>query len=86
MIHALPLEACSDATLVGASSSGPRAPLGAGTIRGHELLQQAVLQAVRKWRFTPQLESGKPVESRVAVMIKFQGVSRIPLTIEHSVH
>ena len=39
---------------------------------GHELLDNAALNAVRNWRFRPAMEGGMPVRSRVNVPVRFR--------------
>ena len=39
---------------------------------GHELLDQAATEAIKKWRFVPARAGGKPVETWVKVPIDFQ--------------
>lgn len=38
---------------------------------GHEMLDEAALEAVRNWRFVPAKRNGQPVESWVNIPIKF---------------
>lgn len=38
---------------------------------GHEVLDEAALEAVGSWRFSPAIRGGKPVESWVHVPISF---------------
>lgn len=40
-------------------------------IRGHQLLQQAAVDAVRQWRYKPQMINGQPVEVTASVSISF---------------
>lgn len=42
------------------------------TSSGHEMLDQAAIAALKKWRFVPARASGKPVETWVKVPIEFQ--------------
>jgi TonB family protein len=42
------------------------------TSSGHEILDQAAIAALRKWRFVPARASGNPVETWVKVPIEFQ--------------
>ena len=42
------------------------------TSSGHEMLDQAAIAALRKWRFVPARASGNPVETWVKVPIEFQ--------------
>lgn len=39
---------------------------------GHGDLDQAAMQAARRWRFTPALEDGKPVASWISVPVNFE--------------
>ncbi|HEX4997196.1 MAG TPA: TonB family protein, partial [Terriglobia bacterium] len=40
-------------------------------IRGHQLLQQAAVDAVRQWRYRPQMINGQPVEIQASVSVSF---------------
>ena len=42
------------------------------TSSGHDMLDQAATEALKKWRFVPARASGKPVETWVKVPIEFQ--------------
>ena len=42
------------------------------TSSGHDMLDQAAIEALKKWRFMPARASGKPVETWVKVPIEFQ--------------
>ena len=42
------------------------------TSSGHDMLDQAATDALKKWRFVPARASGKPVETWVKVPIEFQ--------------
>jgi protein TonB len=39
--------------------------------RGHQLLQQAAVDAVRRWRFKPVMLNGEPVEVEAPIPIPF---------------
>ncbi len=39
---------------------------------GYQLLDQAALKAVRHWRFQPERRGDMPVESRVAIPVRFR--------------
>ena len=39
---------------------------------GHDMLDQAATEALKKWRFVPARASGKPVETWVKIPIEFQ--------------
>ncbi|MFQ5693502.1 MAG: energy transducer TonB [Nitrospinota bacterium] len=39
---------------------------------GHESLDEAAIEAVRKWRFQPATTAGRPVESRLVVPVRFR--------------
>ena len=41
------------------------------TSSGHEMLDQAAIAALRKWRFVPARASGNPIETWVKVPIEF---------------
>ncbi len=43
----------------------------ANAVSGHPLLQQAAVQAVRQWRFSPTLLSGQPVKVSGVVTVNF---------------
>lgn len=43
----------------------------ASAVSGHPLLQQAAVQAVRGWKFTPTLLSGQPVKVSGVVQVNF---------------
>ena len=45
--------------------------ISAHAISGHPLLQQAAVDAVRNWRFTPTLLSGQPVKITGVVTVNF---------------
>jgi len=40
-------------------------------IRGHPLLNQSALDAVSKWRYSPTLLNGEPVEVIATVTVNF---------------
>jgi protein TonB len=40
-------------------------------LRGHPLLNQAAIDAVRQWRFTPTLLNGQPVPVVMTVTVAF---------------
>ena len=42
------------------------------TSSGHDMLDQAATEALKKWRFVPARASGKPVETWVKIPIEFQ--------------
>ena len=42
------------------------------TSSGHDMLDQAAIEALKKWRFVPARASGKPVDTWVKVPIEFQ--------------
>ena len=42
------------------------------TSSGHDMLDQAAIEALKKWRFVPARASGKPVETWVKIPIEFQ--------------
>jgi periplasmic protein TonB len=42
------------------------------TSSGHEMLDQAAIEALKKWRFVAARASGKPVETWVKIPIEFQ--------------
>lgn len=58
------------AVLVGADGGCRRATVAASS--GHPVLDQAALEAVRGWRFSPALRAGAPVESEVEVPVVFR--------------
>lgn len=39
---------------------------------GYELLDAAALKAIKKWLFSPAIEKGKPVPSKIEIPIRFQ--------------
>ena len=41
-------------------------------LRGQALLDQAALDAVNQWKFTPTLLNGQPVEVQMSVTVNFQ--------------
>ena len=41
-------------------------------IRGHPLLVQAALDAVRQWRYRPTLLNGEPVEVETSITVNFR--------------
>jgi protein TonB len=41
-------------------------------LRGNPLLNQAALDAVNQWKFTPTLLNGQPVEVQMSVTVNFQ--------------
>jgi protein TonB len=45
--------------------------LDASVLRSIPLLDQAALEAVRQWEFTPALLNGNPIPFRMTVTVKF---------------
>ena len=43
----------------------------ARVLRGHQMLDQAALAAVRQWEFTPTLLNGVPVPVIMSVTVRF---------------
>jgi periplasmic protein TonB len=41
-------------------------------VKGDELLAQAVVDAVRQWKFKPYVLNGEPIEMETTVTIHFQ--------------
>lgn len=44
----------------------------AKVVRGHKLLSDAALRAVRQWRYTPTLLNGEPVEVTAVITVHFR--------------
>ena len=42
------------------------------TSSGHDLLDRAAIEAIKKWRFVPARAGTKPIETWVKVPIEFQ--------------
>jgi protein TonB len=40
-------------------------------ISGHQLLQQAAVDAVKTWRYKPQLLNGEPIEVITTITVNF---------------
>ncbi len=43
------------------------------TVRGNPLLTEAAKNAVMKWRYEPATIDGEPVESQIAITVRFEG-------------
>ena len=52
-------------------ANGSAGAVSVETTSGHEILDQAALEAVRKWRFVPAKRGGQPIDSWVKVPINF---------------
>lgn len=52
-------------------ADGTVAAVTVATSSGHEVLDEAALEAVRAWHFVPAKQGGKTVESTVNVPINF---------------
>jgi protein TonB len=46
--------------------------IGAKVLRGVPMLDEAALEAVQQWRYTPTLLNGGPIELRMTVTVNFQ--------------
>ena len=52
-------------------TDGTVASVAVATSSGHEVLDEAALEAVRAWHFVPAKQAGRAVESAVNVPINF---------------
>lgn len=45
-------------------------------VSGNPVLTKAAVEAVKKWKFTPAMESGKPVKELAPITVEFKRVDR----------
>jgi protein TonB len=57
---------------VGVAADGRAETIAVGRSSGHAVLDQAALEAVRRWRFAPARRAGVPVAGTAAVPIRFR--------------
>lgn len=54
------------------SVAGTALQIRIATSSGYEILDEAALEAVARWHFTPAREGGRPVEGEIVVPVRFQ--------------